>query len=256
MPVRAASSSQNARWRSSERRPSATAASSPNSASVAGASIPAAARQAAGPPASTTVTARPRWAARQAMPSPMGPPPITTQSRTWGTLALTAVTPRAHVSNARLYFVCEARPEALLRAVCAAGVDVIQLRDRALDDDGIVRAARAFRAAADATGALFVLNDAGPGGACRADGVHVGQGDADARAARALVGPDAVLGMSTHSRPVRPPRRPTGRRHDLGGPRVGDADQAGPPGGRPRLRPPRRRRTTPAKPWFAIGGIG
>jgi thiamine-phosphate pyrophosphorylase len=110
------------------------------------------------------------------------------------------VTARQRVSDARLYFVCEAWPEDRLRAVCEAGVDLIQLRDRTLDDEGLAVAARAFRAAADATGALFVLNDR-PDlvAACGADGVHVGQGDAAPATARAIVGPDAVIGVSTHA---------------------------------------------------------
>ena len=61
-------------------------------------------------------------------------------------------------------------------------------------------AARAFRAAADAAGALFVLNDR-PDlvDACGADGVHVGQDDRTVAAARAAVGPDRIVGRSTHA---------------------------------------------------------
>jgi thiamine-phosphate pyrophosphorylase len=61
-------------------------------------------------------------------------------------------------------------------------------------------AAREFRAAADAGGALFVLNDR-PDlvAACGADGVHVGQDDLAPAEARAVVGPDAIVGRSTHA---------------------------------------------------------
>jgi thiamine-phosphate pyrophosphorylase len=76
----------------------------------------------------------------------------------------------------------------------------VQLRDKALDDDGLVAAARPFRAAADAAGALFVLNDRPDlAGACAADGVHVGQDDGSVAAARAAVGPDRIVGRSTHA---------------------------------------------------------
>jgi thiamine-phosphate pyrophosphorylase len=109
------------------------------------------------------------------------------------------VTPRERIASARLYLVCGARPRAFLEAALRGGVDIVQLRDKALDDDALVEAARAFRAAADAHGALFVLNDRPdlvvP---CAADGVHVGQDDAAPAAARAMVGPDAIVGRSTH----------------------------------------------------------
>ena len=57
-----------------------------------------------------------------------------------------------------------------------------------------------FRAVADEFGALFVLNDR-PDlvAACDADGVHVGQDDATPAAARAAVGPERIVGRSTHA---------------------------------------------------------
>jgi thiamine-phosphate pyrophosphorylase len=96
------------------------------------------------------------------------------------------------LQDARLYLVCDARPRDFLRRALAGGVDVIQLRDRSLDDDGIVRAAEEFRAAADEFGAPFILNDR-PDlvEASGADGVHLGQEDRLERAGR-------ILGRSTH----------------------------------------------------------
>ncbi len=186
----------------------------------------------------------------------MGPPPITTQSRTPTTLALTDVNPRERVRNARLYFVCEARPEALLHAVCAAGVDIIQLRDRSLDDDGILAAARAFRAAADATGALFVLNDRPDlAAACGADGVHVGQDDAAPAEARAVVGPGAVIGRSTHA----PDQlAAAGADPDVDYASVGPVWPTPTKPGRPAAGTAYVAHAAahdPGKPWFAIGGI-
>jgi thiamine-phosphate pyrophosphorylase len=110
------------------------------------------------------------------------------------------MSPRDRIADARLYLVCDARPREFLAAALRGGVDVIQLRDKALGDEGLVTAAREFRAAADAHGALFVLNDR-PDlvAACGADGVHVGQDDATPAAARAVVGPDAIVGRSTHA---------------------------------------------------------
>jgi thiamine-phosphate pyrophosphorylase len=109
------------------------------------------------------------------------------------------MTPRERIAGARLYLVCDARPREFLAAAIRGGVDIVQLRDKTLDDEGLIRAAREFRAAADAGGALFILNDR-PDlvAACGADGVHVGQEDASPSAARAAVGPDAIVGRSTH----------------------------------------------------------
>src|SRR5687767_12552 len=89
---------------------------------------------------------------------------------------LSPVTPRERIASARLYLVCDARPRAFLEAALRGGADIVQLRDKTLDDAGLIAAAGEFRAAADAHGALFVLNDR-PDlvAACGADGVHVGQ---------------------------------------------------------------------------------
>jgi len=115
------------------------------------------------------------------------------------------MTPRDRIASRRLYLVAGARGggpglEAFLDAALRGGVDVVQLRDKTLDDDGLVAAARTFRAAADAHGALFVLNDR-PDlvAACAADGVHVGQDDMAPAAARSIVGPDLIVGRSTHA---------------------------------------------------------
>jgi thiamine-phosphate pyrophosphorylase len=93
---------------------------------------------------------------------------------------------------ARLYLVTDARPLDFLRRALSGGVDAIQLRDKALDDDGILRAALPFRAAASEFGVPFILNDR-PDMVERvsADGVHLGQDDPGARV--------GVLGRSTHS---------------------------------------------------------
>lgn len=112
---------------------------------------------------------------------------------------------RARLREARLYLVCDARGDgrdlaAFLDAALRGGVDVIQLREKSGDEAAILRAAPVFRAAADAHGALFVLNDR-PDlvAATSADGVHVGQDDMPVAAARAVVGADALIGRSTHT---------------------------------------------------------
>jgi thiamine-phosphate pyrophosphorylase len=108
------------------------------------------------------------------------------------------------LAAAHLYFVCEARPHGrdprpLLDAAIRGGAGIVQLRERELSDDELIAAARPFRDAADSGGALFILNDR-PDlvAACRADGVHVGQDDVPVAEARAIAGPDALVGLSTH----------------------------------------------------------
>jgi thiamine-phosphate pyrophosphorylase len=110
------------------------------------------------------------------------------------------MTPRERLADTRLYLVCDARPRAFLDATLRGGADIVQLRDKSLDDDGLIEAAKVFRSAADSHGALFILNDR-PDlvEACGADGVHVGQDDESPAQARAAVGPDRIVGRSTHA---------------------------------------------------------
>jgi thiamine-phosphate pyrophosphorylase len=111
---------------------------------------------------------------------------------------------RERLRTARLYFVCEARPqtdlESLLRAALTGGADIVQLREKELGRAEIERAAGTFRRVADTFSALFILNDDPElARACDADGVHVGQDDVSAEQAREVLGPDAIVGLSTHS---------------------------------------------------------
>jgi thiamine-phosphate pyrophosphorylase len=111
---------------------------------------------------------------------------------------------RERLRTARLYFVCEARPqtdlERLLRAALTGGADIVQLREKELGRAEIERAAETFRRVADTFSALFIVNDDPElARSCDADGVHVGQDDVSAEEARELLGPDAIVGLSTHS---------------------------------------------------------
>jgi thiamine-phosphate pyrophosphorylase len=111
---------------------------------------------------------------------------------------------RERLRTARLYFVCDARPptdlEALLRAALTGGADIVQLREKELGRAEVERAAGTYRRIADTFSALFVVNDDPElARACDADGVHVGQDDVGAEEARELLGPDAIIGLSTHS---------------------------------------------------------
>jgi thiamine-phosphate pyrophosphorylase len=155
------------------------------------------------------------------------------------------------LATARLYLVCDARPREWLAAAVRGGVDVVQLRDKTLDDDGLIFAAREFRD----LGVPFIVNDR-PDlvEACGADGVHVGQDDMSPAEARAIVGPDRIVGRSTHA------------------PDQADAAQADPDVDYLAVGPVWETPTKPGraaagldyvdyaartvtKPWFAIGGI-
>lgn len=112
---------------------------------------------------------------------------------------------RERLRTARLYFVCDARPhgadpEPLIRAALNGGADMLQLREKQLGRREIERAAGTFRRLCDTYSALFTVNDDPDlARSCDADGVHVGQDDVAAGEARAALGPDAIIGLSTHS---------------------------------------------------------
>jgi thiamine-phosphate diphosphorylase len=113
---------------------------------------------------------------------------------------------RERLRTARLYFVCDARPggadpEPMIRSALTGGVDIVQLRENELDRRAIERAASTFRRLCDTYSAPFIVNDDPElARSCDADGVHLGQDDMAVAEARAILGPDALIGLSTHSR--------------------------------------------------------
>lgn len=109
------------------------------------------------------------------------------------TLRLYAITDRAWAADG----------EALFRQIEAAvrgGAGVVQLREKHLGRDAFLEEAKRFTALCRRLGAVSIINDsveiALESGA---DGVHVGQSDLEAGRARALLGPDKILGVSAHS---------------------------------------------------------
>ncbi len=89
-----------------------------------------------------------------------------------------------------------------VRCLAAAGVDIFQLRDHSRDDRTLYeRACLGTRIAREAE-SLFIVNDrVDLAVAADADGVHVGQDELPAAAARQIVGPQRLVGVSTHSLP-------------------------------------------------------
>jgi thiamine-phosphate pyrophosphorylase len=90
-------------------------------------------------------------------------------------------------------------PIEVLQAVLAAGVTLVQCREKRLDDGQYFELARAFRSRTAAAGALLILDDRlDIAMAAGADGVHLGQLDLPVAAARALTA-DLIIGASTHT---------------------------------------------------------
>ena len=112
---------------------------------------------------------------------------------------------RERLRSARLYFIADARPGGrpladVLAPALAGGADLFQLRDKTASDAELLAAAAVARELCAQAGALFIVNDR-PDLAAQAgaDGVHVGQDDASVAQARAVVGPDVLVGLSTHA---------------------------------------------------------
>ena len=88
----------------------------------------------------------------------------------------------------------------LADALDAGDVGALQIRLKDLDEDALRRAIDAIRPAAQARGVAVILNDrADLAVQTGCDGVHLGQQDGDARAARTLLGEQAMIGVTCHA---------------------------------------------------------
>lgn len=86
---------------------------------------------------------------------------------------------------------------ATVREAVAGGVTIVQLRDKDASDEDLAVLARALMVELAPRGVPLIVNDRpAVAVASGADGTHVGQEDGDPRAARRLIGPDAILGLS------------------------------------------------------------
>jgi thiamine-phosphate pyrophosphorylase len=162
---------------------------------------------------------------------------------------------RERLQRARLYLVVDAAAEPVLGPALSGGVDMVQLRDKDADDELLLRAAVRFRALCSEHGALFWVNDrpdlAREAGA---DGVHVGQDDEPVDEVRERVGPDVLIGLSTHS----PAQFDAALRSQADQLSVGPVWETPTKAGRPAAGLDYVRyaaATGGDAPWFAIGGI-
>jgi thiamine-phosphate pyrophosphorylase len=168
---------------------------------------------------------------------------------------------RARLAEARLYLCVGARRDrgdlaSFLDAALSGGVDIVQLREKGLEAREEMAIAEVFAAAAQRHGALFAINDrADVARAVGADVLHVGQGDLPPAVARSIVGPDVVIGLSSHSEAE---ASAASRDPDVAyfcvGPTWPTPTKPGRPApGLPLLRYAHSLGTD--RPWFAIGGI-
>ena len=171
------------------------------------------------------------------------------------------IDPRPALADARLYLCTDSRARQgdlaeFLDAVLGAGVDIVQLREKGLEAREEIRLLEVFAAAAERHGALFAVNDrADVARAVRAPVLHLGQDDLPVPIAREIVGPDVLIGRSTHS-----PAQADAARVEVGvayyccGPTWTTPTKPGRPAAGVELI----RHAAAAqdeRPWFAIGGI-
>ena len=152
--------------------------------------------------------------------------------------------------------VCPARPliEVLTTAV-EAGASLFQYRNKTASMKEAYVEALALRRAAAKAGVLFIVNDrCDLALAVDADGVHLGQGDLPLDMAKKVMGPDKLIGISTHN-PYQVREATAGKPDYLGfGPifKPGSKQDHDPVVGLEGLR---AMRSLTSLPVFAIGGI-
>lgn len=109
-----------------------------------------------------------------------------------------------HLASARLYVLVDGGRDldtfaTSIHTLVAAGVDILQLRDKQRSDRDLLARARLLRELTRGK-TLFIMNDRPDLAALAdADGVHVGQEELSVKDARTIMGPRALVGVSTHS---------------------------------------------------------
>lgn len=109
---------------------------------------------------------------------------------------------RWSLADRRLYLCTPDRPDLdlFLSRCIEGGVDLVQLRDKHIDDGQLVRRAAIAQQVCGEHDVPFVINDRPDLAAdIGADGVHLGQDDMAPASARAIVGDRAIIGLSTHT---------------------------------------------------------
>lgn len=108
-------------------------------------------------------------------------------------------------SSARLYLCTDSRRDRgdfgeFVEAAFAGGVDIIQLRDKGIEAAEELELLEVLKAAAERHGGLWAVNDRADVALLSGAPVfHIGQKDLPVASARSLLGPQAVIGLSTHT---------------------------------------------------------
>lgn len=90
--------------------------------------------------------------------------------------------------------------EEIVRAAVAGGVTMVQLREKDIPTRDFIDEAIALKAALSGTGVPLIINDrVDVALAADADGVHIGQSDMPYEAARSLMGPEKIIGLSVEN---------------------------------------------------------
>jgi len=168
---------------------------------------------------------------------------------------------RARLSDARLYLCTDARRRqgdlpAFLDAVLAAGVDIVQLRDKGMEAAEELEHLAVLADACRRHGKLLAVNDrADVAHAIGSDVLHLGQGDLPVPAARAVLGDEVLIGRSAHAASeVDAAVAQLGVDYFCTGPCWPTPTKPGRPA--PGLDLVRYAASLPTtRPWFAIGGI-
>jgi thiamine-phosphate pyrophosphorylase len=168
---------------------------------------------------------------------------------------------RARLADARLYLCTDARRSSgdlapFLDAVLGAGVDIVQLREKGLEAREELALLEVFADACRRHGRLLAVNDrADVALAAGADVLHLGQDDLPVPVARRILGPEVIIGRSSHS-PAQSDAAAAepGVDYFCAGPTWATPTKPGRPATGPGLLA-HVAQTHPARPWFAIGGI-
>jgi thiamine-phosphate pyrophosphorylase len=168
---------------------------------------------------------------------------------------------QARLAEARLYLCTDARERQgdlswFLQDVLSNGVDIIQLRQKDLEAREELRYLEMFKKACAAHGALLAVNDrADIAAVAGADVLHLGQGDLWSRDARGIIGPEPLIGLSSHAEAetLAASTEPAADYFCTGPVWPTPTKPGRPAPGLPLVRYAAGLRT--ARPWFAIGGI-
>jgi thiamine-phosphate pyrophosphorylase len=162
------------------------------------------------------------------------------------------------LQDARLYLCTPSRPDLpeFLEAVLSGGVDVVQLREKGLEAKQEIALCEVVAEAAARHDALWSVNDrADVAFAAQPDVLHLGQDDLPVAAARAILGPDVLVGRSCHDeQQVAAAALEPGVDYFCVGPTWPTPTKPGRPA--PGLALTRyAAELATDRPWFAIGGI-